>query len=215
MAKPWKVALACLVVALLGLTFLLFDYGSHWVGHTDLRAVFVVTDADSGRPVPSAAIEFRSEGGGFCAEDREASLYSRQADASGKLVREWSDCMCFGTKSLRKDTFAVHLPWLWFRASAPGYVASEWAYLDGQPYHRALKRGKGLATLHVKLSLRRTPPNLALQRTRPAAQVPGNIKAIPRRAGPLSLVVRRRRQNDCLRPGVLLRRLGGWPLPRG
>jgi hypothetical protein len=164
MTKRWKVVLICCIVALFAIALLPFYYGVYWVGHSDLRAVFVTSDAETGRLVPSAIIEFRSEGGGLCQEDRDEARYSLQADATGKLTRKWTGCMCFGTKSLMQDTFAVHLPLLWFRASAPGYDATEWVYLDDQPYRRAVRRAKGLATLDVKIALRSTSPHLTLDR---------------------------------------------------
>ena len=61
---------------------------------------------------------------------------------------------------------------------------------------------------------RRTTPNLALQRTRLAAALPGNIGAYPPRAGPLSFGVRRRGWYTYeARPDLSLAVRGRYPRP--
>lgn len=153
--SPWTLLLVCCASVLFLGALTSFGTAVAWVGYTNLQAEFVVLDAETGRPVPAATIDFRTEGGGFCCEDGEKNRYSMESDSSGRLLRTWTQCMCFGTKSLWKDSFFVHLPWLWFQASAPGYVASEWTYLDNRPYIREVKRGNGCATLTVVIRIRK------------------------------------------------------------
>jgi hypothetical protein len=157
----------CWVYLLLGLVLMTLILSptstiSTWVGHTDLQGMFVVVDADTMLPINEATIHFRSpdDGGGFCLEERgedRERAFTLTTDSMGKADRKWSSCMCFGSDSPHKSSFYLHLPWLWYRVSAPGYATSEWSYLDEPYYHRQIRRERGLAILEVKVHLHGKP----------------------------------------------------------
>lgn len=153
MRRLYKAVAVCLSAIFLGLA--VQSSKTYWVGHTDLEVTFLVVDRESGHPVPCAVIAFRGDGGGFCKEVGKQANHAMETDKSGRLVRTWADCMCFGQKGLLASTFAIHLPALWFRASAPGYANSGWIGLDDRPHVGALKRGKSGATLIVEVALKR------------------------------------------------------------
>jgi hypothetical protein len=152
---PWKlVGLALIVVVGCGLFLPVFQ-SIHWVGSTDLEIEFVVTDAKDGRKLDGTTVSIRAEEGGFCWE-RDAKAFALRTQADGTAKHLCKACMCFGTKGWNRDTFAVHLPYWWFQASAPGYLSSEWEYLDDigtMKYARQVRRGNGLAYLTVRIEL--------------------------------------------------------------
>jgi hypothetical protein len=68
------------------LTFCISDFhGVHWVGQTDLRVTFFVTDADTGLPIRGATIQCRLE-------DREPDEeeFALTTDLGGKAARIWT-----------------------------------------------------------------------------------------------------------------------------
>lgn len=128
-----------------------------WVGYTDLEVEFVVSDDEDERPIQGATVSIFAQKGGFC-DEREEQQFSLTTDSEGVAKRVARGCMCFGTKNWRLDTFAFHLPYWWFRASAPGYVTSKSEFLDDMEtmkYARQVRRGEGMAHLTVRIRLRR------------------------------------------------------------
>jgi hypothetical protein len=126
-----------------------------WVGSTDVEVEFAVADAETGQPLPGATVQVRQEPGGFC-KDQPAPQFSLVADATGGVKRLSEHCMCFGTRGLGKDTFAVHLPLWQFQGSAPGYTPSEWIDLnDFDRFVRKVRRERGMARLLVTVELRK------------------------------------------------------------
>jgi len=125
-----------------------------WVGSTDLQVEFAVTNAITGEPIPGATVDIRSEGGFH--EEREPSEFRLVADSDGRAMHVCPKSMCFGTRGLITDTFVVHLPFWWFRVSAPGYEPTALTYIDEPEDRRVAKRdGPGRAKLIVPVSLRR------------------------------------------------------------
>lgn len=153
-----------LLLSLVVVPLILFPGGTitTWVGHADLRGVFVVADAETLLPMEGATIHFRAseDGEGFCLEETgldRAKAFTLTTDSIGKASRKWTSCMCFGSDSKRKSSFYIHLPWLWYQVSAPGYSSSDWSYLDDPSYHQQVQREPGLYTLLVKVNLHRKP----------------------------------------------------------
>jgi hypothetical protein len=131
----------------------------HWVGGTDLEVVFVVTDADSGSPIPGAEIKVWSEGGFY--EGPDKGEFALLAGARGEARKVCRDSMCFGTRSGLgfTDTYVVHLPFWHFRVVAPGHEPSEWVDLDVLEYRRQVQRaGPRRARVVVPVSLHRQRP---------------------------------------------------------
>jgi hypothetical protein len=130
-----------------------------WVGGIDLEVEFVVTEADTGRPIPSARVEVQSEGG-FYEEGEEPQPFDLVADADGVARKECRESMCFGKQSglLFTNTFSVHLPWWRFQVSAADYQPTEWVELDVPDYSRRVQRsGPSKARLVVPVSLLKSP----------------------------------------------------------
>lgn len=125
-----------------------------WVGHTDLVVSFIVTDAETGLPIPNATVGVRAEGGGFC-DDREPGSFTMTTDANGIAKQTCKNCMCFGSRSAFENTFVVHLPYWWFHATATGYSDSKSEYLDLPIHIQRVQRGKPNATLSIPISLKR------------------------------------------------------------
>jgi hypothetical protein len=134
----------------------------HWVGATDLTVEFALTDADTGEAVPGAALRVHTEGGfyrgGWGGDGDDLKDFELVTGPDGAARCLCPDSMCFGTKSLFTDTFGVHLPWWWIRASAPGYQPSALTEVDVPEHWRAVRRtGPGTAKVVIPVRLKRTP----------------------------------------------------------
>jgi hypothetical protein len=123
-----------------------------WVGHTNLEVEFVVTDADTGQPIKGATIHVQAEEGGFC-EEREKQQFSLVTNEEGTAKRLCKHCMCFGTSGWNIDTFAVHLPWWFYRVTAESYAPTELTELDVPENVHQVQRTKPAAKLVVPISL--------------------------------------------------------------
>ena len=153
MKRSLLTKLLLVVLGVVGIALLLPCVQSiKWVGHTDLEIRFSVTDGKTGAPIKDATIHILAEPGGFC-EEREKRRFTLVTDENGQAKYLCKSCMCFGSKSAFEDTFAVHLPWWWFHATAPGYLDLEPEYLDVLEHAHRVKRGDGCATLDVKMVL--------------------------------------------------------------
>lgn len=152
--RRWKLILPLLFVILLLLGIDHF-FQIMWVGHTDLDVVFLISDAETGKPIPGAQIEIKQERGGFY-ENTDAMEFSLITSDTGFASRECRFSMCFGSSSLLtiNNTFVVHLPLWTFRVRAENYRASDWIWLDKSEYIRQAKRnGDGKSKLVVPISL--------------------------------------------------------------
>lgn len=143
-------------VMLVGGFIALFAFGQSkkWVGHTDLEVRFIVTDAETGRPVAHATIHIRAESGGFC-DDPQSAKFTIKTDKNGHAKRLATNCECFGSRGTFEDTFGSHVPPWSFHASAAGYSATIPADLDVRKHARRVQRGGPFATLSVPIRLRR------------------------------------------------------------
>jgi hypothetical protein len=139
-----------ILVAVCGLFFPMVQV-AWWVGHTDLLIEFIVSDADTGEPIPNAKIQIHSEGG-LC-EEREKEDFQLVTGSTGKVQRLCRQCMCFGTRGWNIDTFEVHLPWWSYRVSAPGYVETVRTELDVQENVRRVQRLEEHSSLVVLVQL--------------------------------------------------------------
>jgi hypothetical protein len=144
------------IVFALSCALALFACGSvtAWVGHKDLQVQFLVTDANSGAPVPNATIHIRAEAGGFCS-DRDPMQFTVATDSKGIATRTIKQCMCFGKQGMFQDSFGMHLPLWWCHASAEGFTPSEPISLEAPEYARRVKRLRLNAELTVELQLRK------------------------------------------------------------
>jgi hypothetical protein len=140
------------VVVLCAIVLLTVGQSMAWVGHTDLEVRFVVVDAKSNQPIPNAVVHFRVEPDGFCA-DCDTTEFKITTDANGQASHTCKNCMCFGTKGLFEDTFAVHLPSWWFHVAAEGYSETAPEYLDVPKYSHQVRRSERSATILVPMSL--------------------------------------------------------------
>lgn len=130
----------------------------NWVGHTDIEVRFVITDAETGQPIPNAMVHICAEAGAFC-DDPQQLEFTITADKDGHASQLATNCMCFGSKGTFKDTFASRLPKWSFHATATGYSAAEPAYLDVAKNARQVQRGDPFATLSVPIRMQKTPHN--------------------------------------------------------
>lgn len=116
----------------------------HWVGSVSLDLEFQVTDAKTGEPISNAEIQIRIVSPAFC-EDLGVSAFTLNTDEQGNATKSLKSCMCYGTD----DSFEMHLPQLWFHATAEGYSPSIRGFLDLPKYHKQIERVDG----HVKLRI--------------------------------------------------------------
>jgi hypothetical protein len=123
-----------------------------WVGHTDLEITFLVVDEATAQPIPRARIEVHSEGGLY--EGVKHQDFALVADRAGRLKHLFKDSMCFGTTGPNIDTYVVHLPDWYYRASAPGFEPTEMTALDVLENRKRVRRGKQAATLEVEVPMR-------------------------------------------------------------
>ena len=109
------------------------------VGGTRLEVEFVVTDAETGRPVEGAEIELRTESS--LNHERPDERWTLVTDAAGSARRS-VDTMCTGkTSGLRfTDTYSVRLPWWYYRVTAPGYELLDWTPLQPEGQRRRAER---------------------------------------------------------------------------
>jgi hypothetical protein len=146
------------VVALALFLVLFLSPVALWQGRTDLRVVFSVEDAETGRPIEGATIHFRAVACWPCAEDQDDRTYDMATESRGELVRNWTRCMSGGQSSLRGRTFSVCLPPISFNASASGYDPSKVANLGSPEYQKAVKAAHPLSMLDVKIRLKKAVP---------------------------------------------------------
>jgi hypothetical protein len=123
-----------------------------WVGSTDLDVEFVISDADTGRPIAGAAVDIEQEEGGFCS-DKDAKQFRLVTGPDGTATHRLG-CMSFGITSTWKDSFSVHLPHWTFVVSADGYRPSEPVELDQPLYERQVERRQGSARLRVPVTIK-------------------------------------------------------------
>ena len=148
---PW-VVLGLIAVVILLICLPLFQTVS-WVGSTDLEVDFAVVDASTGRPVPGTTIDIHSEGGYY--EERDRQDFTLTTGPDGRVRRLCRDCMCSGTSRWKIDTYAVRLPWWYYRVSAPGYHPTEPTEL-GVPENRGkVRRGKPAGKVLIEVPLRK------------------------------------------------------------
>jgi hypothetical protein len=150
--RGWKIIGAGLAFLLLVAIFLPPRTSIAWDGFTDLDVEFVISDADTGRPVAGAAVDIEQEAGGFC-RDRDAKQFRLVTGPDGTATHRCLDCMCSGTTRM-KDSFAVHLPYWTFAVSADGYRPSEPVELDQPLYERQVERRQGSARLRVPVTIK-------------------------------------------------------------
>jgi hypothetical protein len=122
-----------------------------WVGHTDLEIEFVVRDAETGEPIPDATIQVHSEGGLYA--ERQRQDFVLETDEAGRAKRMCQRCLCSGRSGWMIDTYHVAVPEWSYRASAPGYAASESAELGVQEKVKRSRRGSRTARLTVEIRL--------------------------------------------------------------
>lgn len=133
--------------------FFAFGETIKWVGHTELEVRFVVTDAETGQPIPNATIHISAEPGGFC-DDPPQPEFTITTDQGSHAKHVTTNCICFGSKGTFEDTFTSHLPQWSFHATATGYSETDPAYLDVTENARQVQRGDPFATLSVPIRLR-------------------------------------------------------------
>jgi hypothetical protein len=126
-----------------------------WVGGANLSVEFVVTDADSGQPIPNARINVHCDGGHY--EEVVADLdapFDLRTNGDGIATRLLHNSWCTGmTSRLRfTNTHYVHIPNWNLRAFAEGYETSEWINL-WQDYPKKAERGVERNRLQVRIAL--------------------------------------------------------------
>ena len=128
--------------------------GSNLPLDSPLSVRFVVTDAETGQPIPNATIHIRAEPGGFC-DDPQQSEFTITTDQNGHAKHLANNCMCFGSKGALTDKFGSHLPQWSFKATAAGYSTTDPAHLDLPRNARQVQRGNPFSTLSVPIRLRK------------------------------------------------------------
>jgi hypothetical protein len=122
-------------------------------GRTDLKAVFLVVDAETDRPIEGATIHFRNFPCGTCTDYLPLCNVSLTTDGRGLISRGWTRCWTTTKGGLWSNTFSFYIPPGVFEASAPGYVTSRRDHLDSDEHRLSAKGTYPLCTLNVKIRL--------------------------------------------------------------
>jgi hypothetical protein len=154
---------AALVGAALLVGFAVHESRIVWDGATNPEVVWLVTD-ESGRPIENAVVELKPGEFGsweFC----EAESILLRTDAGGRAHRLAANCSTSGEYrrleifgidcGCTRDTFHLRPPSWRFCVLANGYDACEWIDMEWSEYSRQVERGQEVATLTVRVSLRK------------------------------------------------------------
>jgi hypothetical protein len=126
-----------------------------WIGAADLRIEFIVTDADSGRPIPETRINIVSQGGWYDGAETDCDRpFELRTNGDGIATRLVRNARTTGmTSTLRiTNTYRIWIPNWKLRAIAEGYTTSEWIEL-WQSYPDKAERGQKLNRLEVRIAL--------------------------------------------------------------
>jgi hypothetical protein len=126
----------------------------HWVGSRKVDIRFIVADELSGKPIAGAKIFVHQESSPSCDNCADTTDFTLTAGADGTVLFQCGDCTSAGTIGPGIDTYSIHLPQWYFRASAKGYRWNDGAYLDDVSGQRQVQRGTSTATLDVAIKLR-------------------------------------------------------------
>ncbi|WP_010586814.1 hypothetical protein [Schlesneria paludicola] len=128
--------------------------GVRWVGRTDLEVRFLLTDRETGQPIPNATIHVRTGPGGFC-RDRETREFTIVTDAHGNAKQMCEECMCSGSRSTFENTYNVHLPRWRFYATAIDYSATDPTDLEFGNTVQKVQRGDSFAVISLSIRLQK------------------------------------------------------------
>jgi hypothetical protein len=119
-----------------------------WIGATDLEAEFVITDEETGQPIPGATIQFWQLPPPFVDKNKEFTLVT---DEAGRVKKFFENCGCTGHSGWGVDTFNARLPFGHWRVEASGYEPAmhEWFIVPVSPE----KRGPPFAKLTINITL--------------------------------------------------------------
>jgi hypothetical protein len=160
MNKAQNESCSCLLIVAIAVgTILLGIAGTIRVleghGQTVVEVEFLVTDAETGEPIPNATVEVR----GQVAETDDGAQEGEvrlATDASG-MARYHCRCTWYGERGWLKSSFLLLLPGWLFQASAPGYEPSqEMKFTHEQG--RQSRRHNGGHAFTVPIPLQKTPP---------------------------------------------------------
>jgi hypothetical protein len=153
--KPLLLLLAILLV--LDVIAIVLCPMVHWVGRTDVDISFIVTNAETGQPIPGASIQVLQGDSSFCKTDQNPP-FVLTADENGRATVRAMRCMCFGTSGWNgwryRNTFGTHMPEWEFQIVKPGYVKTEAFWLSS--FLGSVKRGKEVWNMDVPVQLTRS-----------------------------------------------------------
>jgi hypothetical protein len=156
--RVWQgIVVVMLVMVVL---MLLFEAGLvfRWQGSIDLRITFVVTDADTGAPIPGAAVHVVSaDDSGY----RNIVPFTFTGDAQGAARHWYRGIRCGGSSYPAmpwRDTWGATTPSWCYYAVASNYCDGELQQgMSESP--KLVRSGNGsYATVTVPLTLRKLPP---------------------------------------------------------
>ena len=151
-----------IVGVVIALLVLLYDAMGviRWIGSTELTIEFVVTDAQTGQPLPGAEVYLEAESG-WDFEGNERSLRVT-ADAEGRVRRGIPNNTCVGSCSnlrLLRDTRAVYVPSWRVTCRASGYQENDPFWLPELPHRQNVRQvGPRKDILIVPIALRKAAP---------------------------------------------------------
>jgi len=155
-SRWWKrLLIAVFVLALLVIVYDRFGI-ILWQGMTDLEIEFVITDADSGKPVPKGRIEIQEM------EPRNEP-FGLIADDAGIARKICPDCRTGGAHSRLRftDSWVLKMPSFMLHVTAAGYDPSARICLWEPKYREQVRRiGAGQAKLVVPIFLEKKQASL-------------------------------------------------------
>jgi hypothetical protein len=156
MTKRIWLFIACLTVPVI-LIGLIFCFPTIvWVGNTDLKVEFHVTDRVTGDPIDDADVVF----GSFHQDEREGTAFLK-TDYEGKTSLTFRGLTSAGKENalLRQDTFSCNVPYWSYQVAANGFERTDLIPLRQHVTKEAIKRtGRGKSKIVVPVQLSKTGP---------------------------------------------------------
>jgi hypothetical protein len=159
MNKAQNESCSCLVIVAIAVgTILLGIAGTVRVleghGQTEVEVEFLVTDAETGEPIPGAPVDVRGpevEPDG--SQEGEVRLVTDEAGMARRRCR----CAWYGERGWLRSSFTIVLPGWVFRASAPGYEPGPEMRFTEEQGRQSRRQGSSRA-FTVPIPLHKLPP---------------------------------------------------------
>jgi hypothetical protein len=142
MKKRGTIALA--LVGIGALLYFAYPFGTiYGLAHSDQEIVFVVTDAETSKPIPGAVINLRTDGDLATPNGLLARLVTDQTGRATYLRRD-EKCE-YISKPFRQTKVSLDLTWGEYTVEARAFRAREWTWLGASNFENQGRVGEDRA----------------------------------------------------------------------